>query len=122
MHYPMQMNGLSAHLADRYHSINFEPGRYVLSGWIKAERTVLEEQPIEVDQDQDRLPDNFEIFLGLDPTDADMDDDGHDDGIEFVANSSPTDPTSTPQPWFPIDSDINLKLYSDDLSDGNPAN
>ncbi|MAJ60896.1 MAG: hypothetical protein CBC48_13445 [bacterium TMED88] len=121
MPYPMQMNGLSAHLATRYHPINFEPGRYVLSGWIKAERTVLEERPIEEDQDQDGLPDDFEIFLGLDPTDPDMDGDDYNDGIEFVANSSPTDPGSIPQPWFPIHSDISLKLYNEDLTDGNPT-
>ncbi|MCH2185109.1 thrombospondin type 3 repeat-containing protein, partial [Myxococcota bacterium] len=121
MPYPMQMDGLSAHHTDRYEPFNFQAGRYVLSAWVKAERTVLAELSIDQDQDQDRLPDDFEIFLGLDPNDPDMDNDGYDDGLEFVSNSSPTNPDSVPTPWFPIHSDISLKLYAEDLAGGNPT-
>ncbi len=44
-----------------------------------------------VDQDEDHLPDNIEVSLGLDPTNPDTDGDGVFDGIEVVFTSDPED-------------------------------
>ena len=64
----------------------------------------------DADDDNDGLPDLFEITNGLDPLNAadrngDADDDGFTNAHEFAAGTDPNDPQSTPNPsmpWLPL--------------------
>ncbi|MGE4606896.1 MAG: hypothetical protein AAEJ52_09160, partial [Myxococcota bacterium] len=115
---PMQMDGQTAHLAQRFHEIRLEEGRYVLGAWVKAEWLGPEGLPD--DQDQDGLSDSVEtntgIFVdendtGTDPSDPDTDGDGHQDGFEIAEGTDPVDGNSYPRDSLLVHTDINLYLF-----------
>ena len=77
---PMEMNGLSAHLAKRYHPLRLEPGRHMLSAWIKADHLVStgEEPP------SNSFPVYADLNLKLYAEDADLEPSGNYVRAEYL--------------------------------------